>query len=56
MDDGQAWSNYACFGYAILAADRLGYTEEQTEQLLQAMFSIMDENTLDDAIKVYLKN
>jgi hypothetical protein len=50
------WSNKACLGYAILAADRLGLKEEQEQKLLGALLHVMDMNSVDKAEQTYLKH
>ena len=47
------WSNTACNGYALTAAKRAGFTEEQTEKLLTALSRVYDEIEVDEAEKIY---
>lgn len=49
----EAWSNNACLGYAILGAKRLGYSEEQTEKLIRAIYSMFDETSIEEARELY---
>ncbi|MGY3386766.1 Holliday junction resolvasome RuvABC DNA-binding subunit, partial [Paenibacillus polymyxa] len=52
LSQGQ-WGNEACLGYAILAAKQLGYTEEQTEQLVRAIYREFDIVSVSEARKEY---
>lgn len=47
------WSNNACLGYAILGAKRLGYSDEQTKELVRAIYSEFDLKTVEEARTVY---
>ena len=47
------WSNYACLGYAILGAKKLGYDDEQISKLVKAIYSEFDFKTVAEAEKVY---
>ncbi|MFW5437133.1 hypothetical protein [Paenibacillus apiarius] len=49
----EQWSNQACFGYAILAAERAGLTEEQIRQLAKKMHRVHDEVSVEEAAKHY---
>ena len=53
MSEGGKWSNNACLGYAILGAQRLGYSEEQTKELIRAINSEFDWTTIEEARMVY---
>lgn len=50
------WSNNSCLGYAILGARRLGYNEEQTKELVRAISSEFDLETVEEARTVYEKS
>lgn len=50
------WSNNACLGYAILGAEKLGYSEAQTKELVRAIYSIFDFKAVDEAKEVYNKS
>jgi Holliday junction resolvasome RuvABC DNA-binding subunit len=50
------WSNNACLGYAILAAKSLGYTEEQTNELVRAIKGEFDLKTIEEAKRTYGPN
>jgi hypothetical protein len=56
FEDDHRWSNKACLGYAILAADRLGYSEEQERKLLNALKGAFDMNTIEKAEQTYLNH
>ncbi|MFN7137964.1 MAG: hypothetical protein ACK4UN_01350, partial [Limisphaerales bacterium] len=47
------WSNNACLGYAILGAQKLGYSEEQLGKLVRAIYSEFDRKSIDEAREVY---
>lgn len=47
------WSNNACLGYAIFGAQALGFSEEQTKNLVRAIYREFDFKTIDEARKVY---
>ena len=49
----QQWSNNACYGYAILAAKRIGLTEQQISELIRAMGNCHDMKTIEEAKDVY---
>lgn len=50
------WSNYACLGYAILGAKKLGYDNEQINRLVKAIYSEFDLKSVEDAKKIYIKS
>ncbi|HWL23346.1 MAG TPA: hypothetical protein VNR38_06290 [Ureibacillus sp.] len=50
------WSNNAALGYAILGAQKLGYSEEEIEKLVLAIYSQFDWKTVDEARDVYNKS
>lgn len=50
------WSNNAASGYAIQAAQRLGYTEEQITQLVRAINRQFDFTTIDEAKRAYCES
>jgi hypothetical protein len=50
------WSNKACLGYAILAADRIGLTEDQEQKLLGTLIHVMDMNSVDVAEQTYINH
>jgi hypothetical protein len=56
FEDDHRWSNKACLGYAILAADRIGYTEDQEQKLIGAMLHVMDMNSIEKAEQTYLNH
>lgn len=47
------WSNNACLGYAIFGAQKLGYSEEQIQQLVRSIYSEFDLKTVEEAKEVY---
>lgn len=50
------WSNNACLGYAILGAQKLGYSEEQLKQLVRGIYSQFDWKSVDEAKEIYNKS
>jgi hypothetical protein len=52
FSDGD-WSNNACLGYAILGAQRLGYSEEQIKQLVRSINGQFDSKSVEEAKEVY---
>ncbi|MCZ8510860.1 DUF2239 family protein [Paenibacillus filicis] len=53
MSSEGSWSNNACLGYTILGAKRLGYSEEQTKELVRAIYGFFDCKTVEEARTVY---
>lgn len=47
------WSNYACLGYAIAGAEKLGYDPEQIRQLVQAIHGEFDWKSVPKAKDIY---
>lgn len=47
------WSNNAALGYAILGAKKLGYDDEQIQDLVRAIYSVFDIKTVDEAKDTY---
>jgi hypothetical protein len=56
FEDDHRWSNKACLGYAILAADRLGLSEDQEQKLIGAILHVMDINSIEKAEQTYLNH
>lgn len=50
------WSNNACLGYAILGAKKLGYSEDQIQELVRAIYGEFDMKSVDDAKNAYNKS
>lgn len=50
------WSNNACLGYAILGAEKLGYNDEQIQELVRAIYGEFDWKSVDKAKDVYNKS
>jgi len=48
-------NNSAAIGYAIMAARRIGLTDEQIRKLDSAMYRLMDEVTEEEAEEEYRK-
>ncbi|WP_088009233.1 hypothetical protein [Indiicoccus explosivorum] len=50
------WSHTACLGYALKAAEKLGYTEEEKKRLARAIYDEFNWTSLDEATAVFLKS
>lgn len=46
------WSNNACLGYAILGAQRLGYSQTQIKELVIAIYGEFDLTSINEAKEV----
>lgn len=53
MMNSEKWSNNAALGYAIFGAIDLGYTEEQTQELVRAIYRAFDFKTIEEAKQKY---
>ncbi|SFB62731.1 hypothetical protein SAMN05216312_12251 [Cohnella sp. OV330] len=47
------WSNNACLGYAILAAEKIGLSHEQIRNLTRAIHGMYDFKTIGEARDAY---
>jgi Holliday junction resolvasome RuvABC DNA-binding subunit len=47
------WNNSTCLGYAILGAQRLGYSQSQIKELVRAIYSEFDQTSFEEATVVY---
>lgn len=47
------WDNYACLGYAILGAKKMGLSEEETSKLIRSIYSEFDWKSVPDANRIY---
>lgn len=47
------WSNNAALCYVILGAQKLGYSEEQTQKLVAAIYSQFDVKSVEEAKATY---
>lgn len=54
--EGQAWSNQSAMGYAIMAADQIGWSDEQIHQLVKALHNRFDAVSLEQAAEHYRKS
>nr|WP_176705033.1 DUF2239 family protein [Bacillus sp. JAMB750] len=50
------WSNNACLGYAIAAAKKNGFSDEQIKNLIRSMYSEMDSTNINEAKEIYNKS
>lgn len=53
---GEEWSNNACQGYSVLAAESLGYSEDQTMKLVRRINSYFDSTSIEEAKRAYEKS
>ncbi len=49
----EVWSNAACKGYLIRAAQSLNYSKAQINHLLQSLDKAIDDISVDDAMLEY---
>ena len=47
------WSNYACLGYAIAGAKKLGYDDEKINELVRAIYGEFDFKSVPEAEDIY---
>ena len=47
------WSNQACFGYLILAAEKAGLNEEEIKKIVKKMHRTHDEVSIEKAAEYY---
>ncbi|EJW15627.1 hypothetical protein M5X00_28145 [Paenibacillus alvei] len=47
------WSNQACFGYMILAAQKAGLEEDQIREITRKMHRVHDEVSVEEAAQYY---
>lgn len=52
----EEWSNNAALGYALLAANQIGYSEDEKKILVRTMYRIFDEKSVDEAKDIYNKS
>lgn len=50
------WDNYACLGYVILGARKIGMDEEQIKNLISSIHGEFDLKSVDQANEVYVKS
>lgn len=50
------WSNYACLGYAIAGAKKLGYDDEKIHSLVRAIYGEFDMKSVLEAEEIYRKS
>ncbi|MUG43448.1 hypothetical protein [Paenibacillus woosongensis] len=55
-NDVQAWSNQSAFGYAIMAAERVGFSESDTQRLIRALHNRFDVVSLEKAAEHYRRS
>ena len=53
MAGEEPWRNSACFGYAILGAKNLSYTDDQIKALTRSMQSQFGRTTVSEATETY---
>lgn len=52
-DSIDLWSNYACIGYAKIAAAEIGLDEATADKLIKAMYTAFDDYSVDEAEQHY---
>jgi len=50
-----SWSNAACCGYVLLACKNLGYTKQESRNLLEAVNAAFENYTIQQAEKEYYR-
>lgn len=50
------WNNYACLGYAIAGAKKLGYDDEKIRELVRAIYGEFDWKSVPVAEKIYTES
>lgn len=55
-EDSQSWSNQAVLGYAIMAAERAGFSEDDIQRLVRVMHNRFDMKTLEEAAECYRRS
>ena len=50
------WSNQASLGYAILAAKKMGFSDEKIQELVINLHGEFDMKTVEEAAEVYRKS
>jgi Arc/MetJ-type ribon-helix-helix transcriptional regulator len=53
LDNFHQWSNQSAFGYAILAAQKKGFTDEQIKDLVRSLHRVFDTVSLEEAAEFY---
>lgn len=52
----EQWSNSACSGYAILAGQKLRFTQSQIDDFMTALKLVYEQFTVDEAKQIYRDN
>ncbi|WP_285079154.1 hypothetical protein [Paenibacillus sp. UMB7766-LJ446] len=55
MSEENKWTNQSCLGYTIAAATQLGFSPEQIELLIGAMYDQLDTLTVTEAREIHNK-
>lgn len=56
LGDESEWDNYACLGYAILGAKKMGMNDEQIRQLVKTIRGEFDLKSVKQANDIYVKS
>lgn len=51
--DETLWSNQACFGYCILAAQKAGVDPETIREIIKKMHRVQDDVSVAEAARIY---
>ncbi|MGG4141839.1 hypothetical protein ABEW34_01815 [Paenibacillus algorifonticola] len=52
----QSWSNQSCFGYTLMAAEKVGLSDHDTGRMVSALHRIFDSSSLEEAAERYIKS
>lgn len=50
------WNNYACLGYAVTAAEKIGYDAEKISELVRVIYGEFDLKSVPEAEDIYRKS
>lgn len=50
------WNNYACLGYAIAGAEKMGMGEEEIKKLVRSIYNEFDWKSVSVAEKIYTES
>lgn len=50
------WDNYACLGYVIAGAKKIGYDDEEIRKLVRGIYEEFDSKSVAEANEIYRKS
>ena len=53
LGDESGWDNYACLGYAIKGAEKLGYSHDEVKKLVRMIYLQFDTTSVAEANEIY---